>query len=275
MRSSWLNLILRLSNAIFQRKQQLLGEQGLRVVVSILILFFLEGILVVVSFPLYISVGPEKVTAFFVEKGAYARVAFDYRLRRILTLTGVTILLLILTVKFMTILIVPAVLGPLQIYSISPIRLPSMTQLSEEELLLETGIQTADLVQSLTAPVITQVERTKNHRFIFSGTGEPHASLVLFVTDKQTAIYTGEIDARGNWQIVQEDTSFQLQEGNHEIRSFSFDSSSGTRSDFSSDQYFKVETTLADALIRRIDTIANGAIIFVIFFGALLILVTI
>jgi len=253
----------------------LLGEEGPRIIYRVFILFILEGFLAAISFPLYVSVGPEKVTAFFDEKGGYSQVAFDYKLRRILTLTGASILLFFGFIKLLFIHVVPSLFGPLELYAISDLRAPEVLEIHEEFLLVESGIQTADFVQSLPEPVITGVKKLDGKDFIFTGLGEPGSSIVLLVTDMQTIMYTGEISEEGEWQLEHSQEDLTFKEGNHAIRAFIYDADSETRSDFSEEQFFKVEETLIDSFVHNVDVVINSLIILTILFGSFLILITI
>ena len=91
MKNQWLNLVLHLTNRIYNKKQLVIGQAGLVVIYNILLLIILEIVLGIISLPLYLSLQTKGVIAFLSEKGTYAKVSFDYNLRRILTLTGVGI----------------------------------------------------------------------------------------------------------------------------------------------------------------------------------------
>lgn len=82
-------MVLRLTNLIYQRKQSGIGKQGIESVINVALLMFWELALVVVSLPLYLTTSTTKVVGFLESKGGYAKIAVDYRLRRVLTLTGV------------------------------------------------------------------------------------------------------------------------------------------------------------------------------------------
>jgi len=275
VRSTWLNLILRFSNRIYQKKQLLVGQEGLQIVGNIVSLIVLEMILAIISLPLYVSVGSQNVTAFFSEHSGYAKVTFDYKLRRILTLTGVMIVATVWVIKLLLILLVPTVFGPLPLYRVSDLRPPELTAQEQSTILEQAGIQNARTVQSLKKPELQRVQKTSGKDFVFYGTGEPNATIVLFLTDAQTTLYTGESDQNGNWKIEHSQKEFALREGNHSLSAFSYRAPTGTRSDFSSTQYFKVKTTLADLLVRNIDVLANWSVVILIILGAFLVFLTI
>lgn len=275
MKSAWLNLILKLSNRIYTKKQLLVGQEGLRVIGNIVFLIVFEMVLAIVSLPLYTSVGSKQVVAFLEEKGGYAKVAFDYKLRRILTLTSAIIIAIIWALKLLFILLVPAVFGPLQLYHVSDLRPPELSAQEQTTILEEAGIQNAKTVQTLQKPEFTGVKKTSGKNFEFYGKGEPNTEIVLFLTDKQTAVYTGAVDKNGTWRIEQTQKQFVLSEGNHSLSAFTYNKQTGNRSDFSDTQYFKVKTTFLDLLIRNVDSLANWSVVIIILLGAFLVFLTI
>ena len=129
MRRRWLNFILTLTNRIYSKKKVIIGEEGIKVLSSIVVLFFLEIFLGIVSLPLYLGIKPANVTAFFEEKGGYEKIAYDYSLRRILTLTSAGIIFLIWIVKLSIIVITSGVYGPLQLYTVSDLNLSLLFRL--------------------------------------------------------------------------------------------------------------------------------------------------
>ena len=92
MKERWLTLVLRLTNLIYQRKQSGIGKQGIESVGNVVVLMFWEVALLIISLPLYLSTSATKVVGFLDSKGGYAKIAVDYKLRRILTLTGVGVI---------------------------------------------------------------------------------------------------------------------------------------------------------------------------------------
>ncbi len=275
MKTAWLNLILRLSNQIYQRKQLLVGQEGVQIIWNIVSIVLIEILLAIVSLPLYISVGSQKVTAFLEERGGYAKVAFDYKLRRILTLSGTVVIAVVWGLKLLLILLVPTVFGPLPLYYVSDLRPPELSSQEQAAILEEAGIQNARAVQSLQRPEFTGVNKTSGKNFVFYGTGEPNTMVVLFLTDQQTAVYTGTVDKNGAWSIEHGQKEFLLSEGNHSLSAFTYNKQSGVRSDFSNTQYFKVKTTWLDLVVRNVDVLANLSVVTIILLGAFLVILTI
>lgn len=273
MRAKWLKFVLRLTNQIYKRKQALLNVEGFGVVTSVLSLFVYELFLALVSFPLYLGIKPEKVTAFFKEKGTYEKVSYDYSLRRILTLTSASVIFLVWLIKLIIILFTPNVVGPLQLYTISNLEVSDI--LESNLIITETQIQTAKVLDVMKKPKLVSIDKIRKGGYVFSGTGQPQAEIVLFLSDTQTAIYTDTIDDLGNWRIEYAKTDFKLNEGNHAVSAFCYDKKTGSRSQLSDQQYFKVKTTLLEKVFNNFDIFLNITLIVIIALGIFLIILTI
>jgi len=275
MKYAWLNLVLQITNRIYQRKQRVVGQEGISATGNVFVLIFLEMVLAVVSLPLYLNLKPERITAFLEEKGGYGKIVFDYNLRRVLTLTGVTIVLTIWIIKLLLILLVPSVFGTLKLYSISELRPPDLLTVDTNLINAETEIQTARITTDLPVPELKEVKKSKGKDYVFYGVGQPNSTVVLLLSDLQTAVYTGETDKNGNWQINHLQSDFKLNEGNHSVLTFTFDRENKTRSEFSSEQYFKVKTTVLDIVTRNVDVLANWSVVVIILVGVFLTFLTI
>lgn len=273
MKTQWLNVVLLLTNRIYQRKQRIVGQAGLGAVYNIFILIVLEIALGIISLPLYLGLRSSGVTAFFAEKGTYEKVSFDYNLRRVLTLSGVGIIAAIWAVKLALILFVPKVYGPLQLYSVSDFRPADV--LSQDLVATETGMQTARVIPSLPVPKLEKIEKIQGGDYEFFGKGQAGATIILMLSGEQTAVYTAEVDKSGNWQLAHAQNSFKLSEGNHAVVIFSYDKKLGVRSNATPEQYFKVTTTWWDVLVRNVDVLANWSIVIIILLGVFLTFLTI
>jgi len=271
MKARWLNLILLLTNRIYSRKQLIAGQNGLAAAANIFILIILEIVLGAVSLPLYIALSSDTVTAHLTAEGAYAKVVFDYNLRRILTLYGVGIVFAIWSVKLILILAVPAVYGPLQLYAVSDFRPADFLTI---DLAAETGIQTARVISSLPPPKLVQVKKAGGGDYVFFGSGQPGSTIVLLLTDGQTAIYTATIQADGSWAVSHLRSDFKLSDGNHSIIVFSYDQKLGIRSEAAAAQYFKVSSSWLDVLAKNADSAANWSVAAIILLGIFLTFLT-
>jgi hypothetical protein len=206
------------------------------------------------------------------EKGAYDRVNFDYNLRRILTVTGVGIVALIWLIKLGVILLTPTVFGPLKLYSVADLQ-PADISLADL-VTRDTGIQTARVTDLFARPQLKEVTKIKGGDYVFSGIGQPRTSVVLLLSDRQTAIYTDEADETGAWQISHSQSSFRLSEGNHSVIVFTYDAKQALRSETSPEQYFRVTTTWFDSIVRNVDSLANWSAVIIIALGVFLTVLT-
>lgn len=268
MKAAWLKFILSLTNRIYRQKRALIEEEGLGIIKNAIILLFLEFALDFVSLPLYLGVRTDKVVAFFREKGTYEKVAYDYRLRRVFTLTGVGIIFLIWIFKLSVILLTPKIVGPMQLYKVINFSPQVLTEDTIEA--LETEIQTAPFLDTIKRPEIQGVEKLAKGSYAFYGKGQPSTTVVLFLQDRQTAIYTDTIDENGNWRIVYTKKDFRLNEGNHALSVFCYSAELGGRSRLSDQQYFKVTSSWADRFVENLDNILNIFLVIIISLGVFL-----
>jgi hypothetical protein len=273
MKNKWLSLVLRLTNYVYKRKQIIVEQVGIKVITNIIALIFLEVALSIISLPLYLALSPEKVVAYFNEKGSYSKVNFDYSLRRILTVTGVSIIAFIWALKLLLILVFPSVHGPLQLYSVTGLQ--PLTISNESLVATETGIQTARIVNTMPKPTLKEVRKVKGENYSFFGEGQPNTTVVLLLSEISSAVYTAEINKDGKWQIDHQQSNFKLSEGNHSVIIFGYDSKLGIRSETAPEQFFKVTVSWFDYLIKNVDILTNWSVVIVLFIGVLLIFLTI
>jgi len=272
MKNRWLNLVLSLTNRIYAVKQRMIERTGAGGVIDILGLIILEIVLAVVSLPLYVGLRAGRVTAFLEEKGGYGKIAFDYNLRRLLTLTGVGIFLFIWLVKLSLIIVTPSVAGPMRLYDVSGLRPLSA---AVNEAVVGAGMQTAKLSLALPSPVIEGVKKTTAGNYDFSGTGRPFSSVIFFLSDQRTMIYTADVGADGRWSVEHNQKNYHLSEGNHSIIAFTYDKNAGQRSLVSAEQFFKVQPSTFEQLVKNIDTLANWSVTVIIALGLVLTFLTV
>lgn len=273
MKKEWLNLVLLLTNRIYNKKQQVLKQTGRGTLYNVFALIILEIVLGIISLPLYFGLKSEDVVAFISEKGTYVKVSFDYNLRRVITLTGVGIFALIWAIKLILIIALPSAYGPLPLYSVSNL---SQTNILTKDLVAnEVGIQTARVIDTMPKPELTAVNKLSGGDYDFVGKGRPGITVVLLLSDQQTAVYSADVDNSGNWKINHSLASFRLNEGNHSVVIFSYDKKLGVKSETAPEQFFKVSSTWQDSLIKNIDTLANWSVTIILLLGVLLTSLTI
>lgn len=273
MKNRWLNLVLFLTNRVYNIKQQVIGRAGIGAIFKIFNLIILEIVLGFVSLPLYIGLKSGGVTAFFSEKGTYEKVSFDYNLRRVLTLTGAGIFAAIWATKLALILFLPSVYGPMQLYSISNFEAADIA--GQNLAAQEIGIQTARVLESMPRPEIAGVKKSRGGDYTFFGKAKKDSMVVLLLSDQQTAVYSAEVGNDGEWEISHSQKDFRLREGNHSVIVFGYDKNLDVRSQAAPEQFFKVTTTWLDSLVKNVDVLANWSIVIILLLGVFLTLLTI
>jgi|GEM_PF-1203366 len=273
MRTWWLNVVLRLTNLVYARKQRVVIRSGTRAAFDVLALVLLEATLAVFSIPLYVGMRPATATAFFTERGAFGEIEADYRVRRVLTLTGVSVALLVWVAKLAAIIVIPAWLGPLQLYTVSPLA-PADLQ-TQRTLAAAADAETARVDRSLVVPSVTAVARGRGDSYTFHGTGTPNATVVLLVASPQTFMLTDTVAADGTWEMTHAQRDVRLEPGNHELAAYHYDAGTRTRSALSSPQYVKIVRGFADALLERADAITNWTVVTIILLGVFFTILTV
>lgn len=273
MQAGWLNLVLQLTNRIYIRKQDLFKASGLSAVGIVFALIGLEIYLAFVSLPLYLSLRPQKVAAWFSDKKTYDKIVFDFNLRRVLTLTSLGIIALLWAIKLTFIIAVPKVYGPLQLYGVTnfqPLDINNAAQVAAQ-----AQIQTAPTVKSLVKPELKSVTKISSGNYVFAGLGKPGTTVTLLISDQQVAVNYGDVGQDGKWQIEHDQKLFKLSDGNHAILMYSYDNNLKVRSEMTDSVYFKVSSSWVDVLVRDVDVLANWSVVLIIILGIVLTILTI
>lgn len=272
MKEKWLNLILSLTNRVYQKKQLVLTGEGWKVAREVVLLVLLEILLAFVSLPLYIGVKPVALSAYFKDTEKFARITADYNLRRVLTLTGVGVFLIIWGIKLLLIILLPRTYGPLQLYSIVNLRPTDVLQ--SELVATETGLQTARILPAMSIPTLAKVVKQGGGDYVFSGTAAPQYTVALLLSGAQTAIYSVQPNQNGTWEIRHQQNSFHLADGNHSVIIFSYDQKAAVRSKSAPEQYFRVTASFMDSIINSVDLIANWSVVIILVLGVFLTILT-
>ncbi|MFC1612250.1 hypothetical protein ACFL29_00145 [Patescibacteria group bacterium] len=247
-------------------------ERGIKGIKHTFVLMLLEFALAIISLPLYLGMSPSKTTVFLEDKGGYEKIAVDYSLRRVLTLTGVGIILIFWIIKLVFFMLMPIFYGPQELYTITQKELLGAT---EEIIVEETGVHTAKISEDLPVPKIGEIFKSGINKYVFSGTGEAGESVILFLTDQQTVMYSDKVENDKTWKIEHLQSEFKLTEGQHSIFVFHYNKDDNTRSRTSLEKVFEVRMSFLEKAFQRIDDIANWGIIFIIIAGVFIMILTI
>ncbi len=161
----------------------------------------------------------------------------------------------------------------MRLYAVSDFRPADI--LSQDLVASEVGLQTARVLNTMTRPALKEVKKLSGGNYSFFGTGQPNTAVVLLLSDEQTAVYTGQADQDGKWQIDHQQNNFRLSEGNHSVLVFGYNKELGVRSETAPEQFFRVSTTWLDALTKNVDVLANWTVVIVILLGIFLTFLTI
>lgn len=265
-------MILFLSNRIYSKKQSILSGEGWSVVKDVLLLILFQIFSALISLPLYVSVKPVALASYIKDTAKYTKIATDYNLRRILTLTGVGAFLIVWTIKLLFIVAVPNFFGPLRLYEVVNFRPADI--LNSDLVATETGLQTARILSGIPTPTLKEVKKVNGGDYVFSGSAAPFSTVALLLSANQTAIYSASVDKNGEWEIKHTQSGFRLAEGNHSVIIFAYDQKNNTRSQAAPEQYFKVTTGILDKTINSIDHIANWSLVIILALGVFLTILT-
>lgn len=270
MHTRWLNAILRLTNLVYLRQQRVLARTGIRTVWDTFVLAVLEVALAVVSLPLYLMLRSARATALLAERG-YAEITTHYRVRRVLTLTGVGVVLGIWILKLAIATV--AVVGPVEPYAISDLR---PADLGTELALLHTAeAETARVDPTLAVPRIIGVTHERNGSVAFTGTGTPGLTIVLLVSSTSAFVFSDTVRGDGTWRIADPREGIILEPGTHEFAAYQYDPDARVRSAFSPSQYVRITRGWQERMLANIDRITNVAIITIVLIGVFLTILTI
>lgn len=261
-----------LTNRIYTKKQFVLTRVGWRVGQEVVSLVLLEIILAIVSLPLYIGVRPVSLSAYFKDTEKFAPITANYNLRRILTLTGVGVILIIWGIKLLLIIALPRAYGPLQLYDIVNLRQTDVLQ--SELVATEIGLQTAKILPKMSVPTLTKAVKGSGGDYTFFGLAAPQYTVAMLLSGAQTAVYSAVPNEDGSWVIKHQQSNFHLADGNHSIIIFSYDPKTGARSPAAPEQFLKVTATIWDSIVKGVDSIANWSLVIILLMGVLLTVLT-
>lgn len=239
----------------------------------VFVLISLEIILAFISTPLYLGIKSASVSAYFREKGGYEKINFDYNIRRVLTLTGVGIFLLIWLFKLAIIIFVPQAYGPLPLYRVGNLE-PIDMVVSGDLAATSVAFQTAKTLSSLPSPQLKEIRKVAGGTYVFIGNSQPSMEVVLLLSEKNTIVYSGAADKNGRWEIKHSQKDIRLSEGNHSVLVYNFDAKSGVRSVAAGEKFFKITNTWIDSLVKDVDVSANWSVVLIVIVGILLTFLT-
>ena len=265
VRSRWLNFIMHLTAAIAERKQDLTKYHAIKSFFDLITIVLLEGVLAIVSIPLYFSFKTETLqpdNEFNVQ----------YAIRKTLTFTFFVLLAAIFVIK---ILIVLVSIGP-TFQDVQNMSVTSAPVHSEEIF----NIVTSPVNSTTQPPVVLSISKLENSSFEVIGKSKPLTNILLQIipalnNDERTSfhIYSTQSDESGNWKIAFTPDGL-IPSGHYLFQAQSFDVTSRSKSVLGSSMEYEFTPTLYDSLFNFLDSSANILLLSFVCIGFLVVFLT-
>lgn len=262
LRSRWLNFIMHLTSAIAERKQDLTKYHAIKTFFDVLTVVFLEGVLAIVSIPLYFftkveSLSPEN------------EFNVQYVVRKTLTFTFFFLLLLLLGTK-------AVIVGKVIMDN------PPSSSVSHE-LSQNTppvfAYFSSSVDYSLKPPVVTKVEDSADLKKItVEGTSAPHAVVLVHLMKKENTndfaqIYTATANDVGIWSLTS-NSLFHKTDGDYVVKAQSYDESSRVKSPLGPSVEYRFSSPWGEQVLYALDLLANVILVSFIGIGFLVVFLT-
>lgn len=263
IRSSWLNFIMHLTAAIAERKQDLIQHHSIKTFFDVISIILLEGVLSIVSIPLYFSTSSASLSP-------ENEFNIQYAIRKTLTFTFFFLLAGIFVVKAFVIggLVIHQLQQPQQITNAA---LPAPT---------DPVFLTAKIDPNMAVPIIQNIGFSPQNAMVVQGSSKPLSKIFIMVAEKNAAsvqpamqMLTTQSDEKGLWQITSS-SMFHLKSGFYLFQAQMFDPGTQTKSPLSSVQEFNFNPSFTDNLIGFLDFVSNVLIISFIGIGFFVIFLT-
>lgn len=261
-RSRWLNFIMHLTSTIAERKQDLAKYHAIKTFFDVLTVVFMEGVLAIVSIPLYFFMKVESLSP-------DNEFNVQYVVRKTLTFTFFFLLLLLFAAK--------AVIVGKVIMDNPPSRsVPREISLDTPPVI---AYLSSSVDYSLKPPVITRVEDNADHKKItVEGTSDPRAVILVHLVEKGSnndvaQVYTAVADDGGAWSLTST-SLFNKTYGDYTVSAQSYDESSHMKSSLGPSVEYRFAPPWGEQLLGALDLLANIILISFIGIGFLVVFLT-
>ncbi len=262
LRSRWLNFIMHLTSTIAERKQDLAKYHAVKTFFDMLTVLFLEGVLAIVSIPLYFFMKVESLSP-------ENEFNVQYVVRKTLTFTFFFLLLFLFAAK--------AVIVGKVIMDNPPSR--SVPR--------ELSVNTPPVFDYLSSPVdfllrppvITRVEDNAGlKKFTVQGTSAPGDTVIVHLVGKGNSsdvaqIYTALADDSGAWSITS-NSLFNKTYGDYFVNAQSYDESAHMKSPLGSQVEYRFAPPWGEQVLGTLDVLANVVLVSFIGIGFLVVFLT-
>lgn len=219
-----------------------------------------ELFLAILSFPVYLAARSIEGNTQETE---------EYHVRRVMTLSVVSVILTLWILKLITILVITFYFNPQSSWYIQETPQREMSDTRETAIIEVTR---AKENAAMPTPEINHVERTRAATII-SGRSEPNAWVVLTAARKEETsnetprMFSTQSDASGNFVIAENTSVFSLPPGDYIADAVAYDAVRNEKSAESKSIAFRVETPIWRIVSHRIDTILNISLLLLVLLG--------
>ncbi len=261
-RSRWLNFIMHLTSAIAERKQDLAKYHAVKTFFDMLMVVFLEGVLAIVSIPLYFFMKVESLSP-------DNEFNVQYVVRKTLTFTFFFLLILLFAAK--------AVIVGKVIMDNPPSR--SVPREFSPDVPSVFSYLSSPVDYSLKPPVITRVEDNADHKKItVEGTSDPGDTVIVHLVEKGIAnniaqVYTATADEAGVWKLSS-NSLFNKTYGDYVVSAQSYNESSLTKSSLGTGVEYRFTPPWGEQVLGVLDVLANIVLVSFIAIGFLVVFLT-
>jgi hypothetical protein len=270
MRQKWTSLILHTTALIHQKKQALLTSHTLGSLGNMLVIIVLEIFLALISLPLYIVTKPA-------EKSKTTGQT-EYKIRRVITLTTLTIVVVIWLLKLS---FIATSWYFFDIRSTFAVHQLSSEEVTATDLVTEFAFSAAG--SKLLPPSIAEVSQQTKDTFAFFGTAEPEAQIMLYlskpVENRQSKLLWNVLavtaDSGGQWSLTQDRSVSYLSPGKYVAVAVTFDEALEQRSELSNVISFEIQQDFWQKVFASADIYLNILMLIFLVLGAFLITLTV
>jgi len=246
----WANFILRVSSVIHRIKENIINAGIIKTAALALVVIFLEIFLLIISFPLYLFVAPEKFSQDNKE-------VEKYRLKRKVSLVGsflLVVLILALVIIAFNFLWPTSVKTNDKAEAVAVIDKTTLVKInpdSGKESQIIAEIMEAAESPSLPSPMVDRVAGTSIRNDInFNGSAAPNTKVVIFIQSEPAIIYEAQADGNGDWGLSHSQNDIELADGEYEVYALALDADRQIKSSPGKTRKFTVaENMLAKTLL--------------------------
>jgi len=262
MRGNWTNLILHTSASIYSRKSRVSSSAAGKSIIEAFAIIFMEIFLALISLPLYI------VSRVEISEGKSR-----FKIRRIITMTFLTVVLAIWAAKLILIVGLPAYFDNRQFFVTSDNKTAYQ---AEDQGYIVADIYNAEIDSLIPVPIIGNVSTTGSVGLSVTGSALANSKIVINIgmqgnndIDEAGSIKSYIVDSgeTGNWKLEIASENLNLQPGSYWLQAITYDLLANNKSQQSLSSYFEIEQGRYEKVISVVDKYLNYLMIAIIGLG--------